>query len=210
MPGARGFGAPVAISSVMLVASDFPPVRAAVGALVANTAPVAFGAMGVPVINAGKVTGLPLGPNLGHRGADRRRCLPCSCRGPVVLIDGRRGLRQHVVSAPCCRRGLRTRQFLTSNYFSTELTDIRASRRVPLVLIALRANRSTAGGAATCSATQPRARRPARAWPKNRSPTSRTMPPRGDARLRAVRGYHRHLRGGANPGREKSCSRGPT
>ena len=45
-----GFGAPVAICSVMLVALGFEPVRAAVVALVANTAPVAFGAMGTPVV----------------------------------------------------------------------------------------------------------------------------------------------------------------
>lgn len=55
-----GFGAPVAISAVMLVALGFDPVRAAVVALVANTAPVAFGAMGTPVVTLAQVTGLPL------------------------------------------------------------------------------------------------------------------------------------------------------
>ncbi|CAM5743302.1 hypothetical protein SALBM311S_04663 [Streptomyces alboniger] len=54
-----GFGAPVAICSVMLVALGFDPVRAAVVALVANTAPVAFGAMGTPVVTLAQVTGLP-------------------------------------------------------------------------------------------------------------------------------------------------------
>jgi len=50
-----GFGAPVAICSVMLVALGFDPVRAAVVALVANTAPVAFGAMGTPVVTLAQV-----------------------------------------------------------------------------------------------------------------------------------------------------------
>ena len=55
-----GFGAPVAITSVMLVALGFAPMRAAIVALVANTAPVAFGAMAVPIITLAQVTGLPL------------------------------------------------------------------------------------------------------------------------------------------------------
>lgn len=54
-----GFGAPVAITSVMLMALGFKPIKTAVPALVANTAPVAFGAMGVPVITLARVSGLP-------------------------------------------------------------------------------------------------------------------------------------------------------
>ena len=53
-----GFGTPVAVTSVMLIAVGFKPLKAAVLALVANTAPVAFGAMATPIITLAKVSGL--------------------------------------------------------------------------------------------------------------------------------------------------------
>jgi lactate permease len=58
--GAAGFGTPVAISSAMLIGLGFRPLQAAGLALIANTAPVAFGALGIPVITLATVTGLPL------------------------------------------------------------------------------------------------------------------------------------------------------
>ena len=54
-----GFGAPVAITGVMLMAVGFSPLRAATVVLLANTAPVAFGAIGIPIITAGNLTKLP-------------------------------------------------------------------------------------------------------------------------------------------------------
>ena len=54
-----GFGTPVAVTSVMLLALGFKPIKAAVLALVANTAPVAFGAMATPIITLAKTSGLP-------------------------------------------------------------------------------------------------------------------------------------------------------
>ena len=45
-----GFGTPVAISAVMLIALGFPPLKAATVALIANTAPVAFGALAIPIV----------------------------------------------------------------------------------------------------------------------------------------------------------------
>src|SRR5213080_4525782 len=60
MEALAGFGTPVAISAVMLIALGFKPIKAAVLALVANTAPVAFGAMATPIITLGKVTDLPV------------------------------------------------------------------------------------------------------------------------------------------------------
>jgi lactate permease len=56
-----GFGTPVAITSVMLIAVGFKPIKAASVALVANTAPVAFGALAVPITTLGAVTRLPQG-----------------------------------------------------------------------------------------------------------------------------------------------------
>src|SRR6478672_11080923 len=53
-----GFGTPVAITAVMLIALGFEPIKAASVALVANTAPVAFGAIAVPIVTLAQVTGL--------------------------------------------------------------------------------------------------------------------------------------------------------
>jgi len=58
--GAAGFGAPVAISAAMLIGLGFRPLPAATLALIGNTAPVAFGSLGIPIISLAQVTGLPL------------------------------------------------------------------------------------------------------------------------------------------------------
>jgi lactate permease len=58
LEGAAGFGAPVAISAALLTGAGFPALEAACLALIANTAPVAFGALGTPIITLAKVTGL--------------------------------------------------------------------------------------------------------------------------------------------------------
>jgi len=58
LEGAAGFGAPVAISAALMVGAGFPALEAACLALLANTAPVAFGALGTPIITLAKVTGL--------------------------------------------------------------------------------------------------------------------------------------------------------
>jgi len=60
--GAAGFGTPVAISAAMLIGLGFRPLQAAGMALIANTAPVAFGALGIPLITLAAVTGLPVDP----------------------------------------------------------------------------------------------------------------------------------------------------
>jgi lactate permease len=65
-----GFGTPVAITAVMLIALGFTPMKAAAVALVANTAPVAFGAIAVPVITLSQITEIPkedLGAMIGHQ-----------------------------------------------------------------------------------------------------------------------------------------------
>ncbi len=57
LEGAAGFGAPVAITAALLVGLGFNPLYAAGLCLIVNTAPVAFGAMGIPILVAGQVTG---------------------------------------------------------------------------------------------------------------------------------------------------------
>jgi lactate permease len=58
--GAAGFGAPVAVTSAMLIGLGFPAIQAAGLALLANTAPVAFGSLGTPIVALQGVTGLPM------------------------------------------------------------------------------------------------------------------------------------------------------
>ncbi|HET6260098.1 MAG TPA: L-lactate permease [Pseudonocardia sp.] len=132
-----GFGAPVAITAVMLVALGFQPLKAAVVALVANTAPVAFGAMGVPVITLARVTGLPLDQVASMVG---RQTPLLALFVPLVLVfivDGRRGVREAWLPAVACGVVFAIGQFLTSNFFSVELTDIVASLLGAIVVFVL-------------------------------------------------------------------------
>jgi len=95
-----GFGTPVAVTSVMLIALGFQPLKAAVLALTANTAPVAFGAMAVPIITLSQVSGLPLNQVASMVG---RQTPLLAVFVPLVLVfivDGRRGLREAWVPAP--------------------------------------------------------------------------------------------------------------
>ncbi|MFD7296992.1 L-lactate permease [Streptomyces sp. NPDC059897] len=122
-----GFGAPVAICSVMLVALGFDPVKAAVVALVANTAPVAFGAMGTPVVTLAQVTGLPLDVVASVVG---RQTPLLALVVPLVLVglvDGKRGLRETWVPAVACGFAFAVAQFVASNYVSAQLADIGAA-----------------------------------------------------------------------------------
>ncbi|MFE4056139.1 L-lactate permease [Streptomyces sp. NPDC059096] len=132
-----GFGAPVAICSVMLVALGFDPVKAAVVSLVANTAPVAFGAMGTPVVTLAQVTGLPLDTVASVVG---RQTPLLALVVPLVLIglvDGRRGLRETWVPALACGVAFAVAQFAAANYLSAQLADIAAALAGAAALVAL-------------------------------------------------------------------------
>ncbi|WP_122617078.1 L-lactate permease [Streptomyces sp. Tu 4128] len=122
-----GFGAPVAICSVMLVALGFDPVRAAVVSLVANTAPVAFGAMGTPVVTLAQVTGLPLDDVASVVGRQTPLLALIVPLLLVGLVDGRRGLRETWVPAMACGVAFAVAQFVASNYISVQLADIVAA-----------------------------------------------------------------------------------
>ncbi|ATL28212.1 L-lactate permease [Streptomyces formicae] len=139
-----GFGAPVAICSVMLVALGFDPVRAAVVALVANTAPVAFGAMGTPVVTLAQVTGLPLdavATVVGRQTPLLALVVPLLL---VVLVDGRRGLRETWAPALACGFAFAAAQFAASNYVSAQLADIGAALIGAAALVAVPAARRPA------------------------------------------------------------------
>jgi lactate permease len=122
-----GFGALVAICAVMLVAIGFEPVRAAVVALVANTAPVAFGAMGAPVVTLAQVTGLPLDSVASVVGRQTPLLALVVPLVLVFLVDGRRGLRETWVPALACGVAFAAAQFAASNYVSAQLADIGAA-----------------------------------------------------------------------------------
>ncbi|MCC8455618.1 L-lactate permease [Streptomyces rochei] len=122
-----GFGAPVAICSVMLVALGFDPVRAAVVSLVANTAPVAFGAMGTPVVTLAQVTGLPLDDVASVVGRQTPLLALVVPLLLVALVDGRRGLRETWVPALTCGVAFAVAQFAAANYVSAQLADIGAA-----------------------------------------------------------------------------------
>ncbi|WP_199931429.1 L-lactate permease [Streptomyces sp. CB02923] len=132
-----GFGAPVAISAVMLVALGFTPARAAVVALVANTAPVAFGAMGTPVVTLAQVTGLPLdtvAPVVGRQTPLLALVVPLLL---VFLVDGRRGLRETWVPALACGVAFAAVQFAAANHVSAQLADIGAALAGAAALVAV-------------------------------------------------------------------------
>ncbi|MCW7946506.1 lactate permease [Streptomyces hygroscopicus] len=122
-----GFGAPVAITGVMLMAVGLAPFRAAVTVLVANTAPVAFGAIGIPIITAGGLTKIPyteIGAYVGRQTPLLALFVPLLL---VALVDGRRGVRQTWPVALVCGAVFALAQFTSSNFLSVELTDIIAS-----------------------------------------------------------------------------------
>ncbi|MFD5034263.1 L-lactate permease [Streptomyces sp. NPDC058405] len=132
-----GFGAPVAICSVMLVALGFDPVKAAVVALVANTAPVAFGAMGTPVVTLAQVTGLPLDTVASVVGRQTPLLALVVPLVLVLLVDGRRGLRETWVPALACGVAFAVAQFVASNYVSAQLADIGAALAGAAALVAI-------------------------------------------------------------------------
>ncbi|WP_175685249.1 lactate permease LctP family transporter [Burkholderia anthina] len=135
LEGAAGFGAPVAITAALLVGLGFKPLHAAGLCLIANTAPVAFGAMGIPIIVAGQVTGIdPM-----HIGAMAGRQLPLlSLAVPfwlVFMMDGLRGVRQTWPAALVAGGSFAVTQYFTSNHIGPELPDITSSL-VSLVALA--------------------------------------------------------------------------
>jgi lactate permease len=136
MEALAGFGTPVAISSVMLMALGFRPIKAATVALVANTAPVAFGALAVPITTLATVTKLPLndlGAMVGRQTPVLAVFVPLAL---VFIVDGKRGLRQVWPAALVCGVTFSVFQYLASNFWSIPLTDIIASLASALAILA--------------------------------------------------------------------------
>ena len=122
-----GFGTPVAITAVMLIAVGFKPIKAAAVALVANTAPVAFGAIAIPIVTLAGLTELPkedLGAMVGRQTPFLALIVPLILVG---MVDGMRGVRQTWPAAVVGGFVFALGQFACSNFISVELTDIVAS-----------------------------------------------------------------------------------
>lgn len=125
--GAAGFGAPVAVSGAMLAGLGFPPFYAAGICLLANTAPVAFGSIGIPVVTLAGITGipaLPLSAMVGRICAMVSLIIPCYL---VVVMAGVRGALEVAPAIIVCGLSFAGMQFYVSNYIGPELTDIVSS-----------------------------------------------------------------------------------
>jgi L-lactate transport len=160
--GAAGFGTPVAVAAAMLVGLGFSPFYAAGICLLANTAPVAFGSIGIPVATLAVTTGLPLDRLSAAVG---RICAPVSLIVPsylVVVMSGWKGLRGVFPAAAVCGVAFAGTQFLVSNFVSAQLTDLLSSMAaMGALVVVIRATRPS--GAGFQSAAAPKARHTGRA-----------------------------------------------
>jgi lactate permease len=133
--GLAGFGTPVAITSVMLMALGFSPIKAAALSLIGNTAPVAFGSIATPIVTLAAQTDLPLedlGAMVGRQTPFLALIVPLVL---VYVVDGGRGVRQTWPAALVAGITFALAQFVCSNYISVELTDIIAALISTLALV---------------------------------------------------------------------------
>jgi lactate permease len=125
--GAAGFGTPVAVAGAMLAGLGFSPFYAAAICLLANTAPVAFGSLGIPVTTLANITGmpvLPLSAMVGRLSAMISLFIP----GYLILVmTGPRRALEVLPAIVTCGLSFAAVQFTVSNYVGPELTDILSS-----------------------------------------------------------------------------------
>jgi len=135
LEGIAGFGAPVAITASILASLGFEPVTAAVLALLANTAPVAFGSIGIPVVTLGGLvapilhkdvtaTTLALSAMVGRQLPLFSILIPAYL---IVVLAGWRRMREILPAVLVTGISFAVVQFLVSNYVGPELTDIIAA-----------------------------------------------------------------------------------
>ncbi len=124
LEGVAGFGTPVAITSSLLILVGFPPLEAIVFVLIFNTAPVAFGALGVPVTVLGAVTSLPataLAQMIGRQLPFIALILPFYV---IALYGGWRSIRALWPVLLVAGGSFAASQFVSSNYLDYALTDV--------------------------------------------------------------------------------------
>jgi lactate permease len=127
LEGIAGFGTPVAITSSLLIMVGYPPLEALVFVLIFNTAPVAFGALGVPVTVLGAVTGLPVNPlaaMIGRQLPIMALILPFYV---MTMYGGVRSVRTLWPALLVAGGSFAAAQFITSNFIDYALTDVLSS-----------------------------------------------------------------------------------
>jgi L-lactate transport len=127
LEGAAGFGTPVAVAAAILSGLGFSAFYASGICLLANTAPVAFGSIGIPLVTLAATTNLPINDLSANVG---RICAPLSLIIPaylVMVMGGLKGLRRVWPAALTCGVSFGGVQFLTSNFIGPYLTDILGS-----------------------------------------------------------------------------------
>ncbi len=135
--GAAGFGTPVAVASAMLAGLGFTPFYAAAICLLANTAPVAFGSIAIPIVTLAGITGLPLDRLSAGVG---RICAPVSLIVPaylVLVMGGWKALRPVLPAAVLCGVSFAGMQFVVSNFVGPQLTDLASSLTAICALVVL-------------------------------------------------------------------------
>lgn len=135
--GAAGFGTPVAVAAAMLTGLGFSPFYAAFICLVANTAPVAFGSLGIPVVTMAQITGLPLDALSSMTG---RLCALIAIIIPaymVVIMSGVRGALEVLPPILACSITFAGVLFGVTNYIGPEVAVILASIAAMVAMIAV-------------------------------------------------------------------------
>ena len=135
--GAAGFGTPVAVAGAMLAGLGVAPFRGAAICLLANTAPVAFGSIAIPITTLALTTGLPFAALSAWVG---RICAPVSLLIPayiIVVMFGWKALRDVFPEAAICGVVFAGTQFTISNFSNPQLTDILASMAAMAALVIL-------------------------------------------------------------------------
>lgn len=127
LEGAAGFGAPVAITAALLVGLGFKPLYAAGLCLIVNTAPVAFGAMGIPIIVAGQVSGVDTMEISQMVGRQLPFMVPIVLIWIMAIMDGWRGVKETWPAILVGGGSFALAQYLTSNFVGPELPDITAA-----------------------------------------------------------------------------------
>ncbi|MGC4379178.1 lactate permease LctP family transporter [Fictibacillus sp. Mic-4] len=136
LEGAAGFGAPVAITASLLAGLGLNPLYAAGLCLIANTAPVAFGAMGIPITVSGQITGIDahlIGQMAGHQLPILSVFVPFFL---VFLMDGFKGVKETWPAVLVAGGSFAITQFLTATFLGPELPDI-TSAIVSLICLSL-------------------------------------------------------------------------
>ena len=119
-----GFGAPVAITATMIMALGIKPLKAAVVVLLANTAPVAFGALAIPITTAGTLTNedpAVIGAIVGHQAPFVAVIVPLIL---LLILDGWKGVKDGWPAALVIGVAFAIAQWWSATHFSYELTDI--------------------------------------------------------------------------------------